>query len=71
MPISKFILSASAMLAAAAAIYGAYAHDWQLVAVGVISFGVTSIPLAYGKLVVKVALKNGTQVTVDASRAEG
>jgi hypothetical protein len=51
--ISKSILTASALLVAAALLCGAIL-----------------IPLAYDKLVVKVVLKDGPEVTVDASRGE-
>ena len=68
MSISTFILTSSAILAATSAIYGAYAHDWQWVVAGALLFGAILIPLAYDKLVVKVVLKDGPEVTVDASR---
>jgi hypothetical protein len=64
-----FILTASATLAVSATAYGAYAHDWQWVVAGALLFGAILLPLAYDKLVVKV-VRNGTEVTVDASRSE-
>ena len=65
-----FILTASATFAVSATAYGAYAHDWQWVVAGALLFGAILLPLAYDKLVVKVVLKDGPEVTVDASRSE-
>ncbi len=69
MPISKFILTAAAIFAAAATAYGAHTHDWEWGVGGALSFGAILLLLAYDKLVVKV-VRNGTEVTVDASRGE-